>query len=200
MQNLTNDIFKTIEAVENFKADIDLMRFCLASAVPVSGTALISAEKARLAMINRFNKDKRFKKLAQMSENQTAIVAANSTADLIEVCAIYSTDKIVQLSQFLTGGAVYGAGKNNSLLYLIHAIDTYQSHAVLTTKELTALVNTYGQNLESSATQTSNGLTALKTLKCLNGGAGKYRVNENSALMSELLTRFGTSTRRNLAI
>ena len=152
-------------------------------------------------MLNRVNKTNRFKKINMLPDNALTVVAVNSSPDLIEMTAIYSLDKVAQISRFLAGNSgVFGHGCNNSLLYLLHAIDTKPVGSELTTSEMSKLVNAYGQPVESAQTQTSNGFGALKALNCVTGSNGKYRVNANSQLMTELLSRFGQSTRRNLAV
>lgn len=193
MKNLNNaknaaEIFETLELIDGFKADIELSKAAIDMSAPVEASANISAEKARLTMINRVNRTKRFIKLNKLSDNALLIVAANSNADKIESTAIYAVDKVIQAARYLSGESeIFGRGRNNTLLYLLRGIAVH-SPAIIDRQFAINTLTRYGQPHESADTQASSSCKALLALNCLNMIApGRYTVNNESSLMQLML-------------
>lgn len=189
--NNNEAIFKTLELNDTFRANVDMSRAALAMNEPAQATALISAEKARLTNINRVNRDKRFKKIVSLHDGALNIIALNSNADTLEKTAIYSVDKVIQAARFLAGeSAVFGRGKNNTLLYALRGIAKHEP-AVIDTAFIVNSLMRYGQPAESAQTQASSSMRALLALNCVAMlTPGKYTVNKDSELMTLLLTEY----------
>lgn len=184
-------IFETLEANENFRVELDLRRAVIELSNPVEANETIGAEKARLTMLNRVHRCKRFAKMKQLNDSALAIISSNTTPDKIETTAIYAVDKVIQTARFLSGeSAVFGRGKNNTLMYLIRGIATHSPQLITREFAVNALTR-YGQPFESADTQASSSCKALLALGCLDMLApGKYQVNEKSKLMTLLLAEY----------
>lgn len=188
----TAEIFDALEMLNNFRAGLDLSRAAIELSDAVNANDNISAEKARLTMLNRVNRTKRFVKINKLSDVQLSIIAANSTPDKIESTAIYAVDKVIQASRFLSGESeIFGRGKNNTLLYLLRGIAVHAPQ-IITREFAVNTLTRYGQPHESADTQASSSCKALLALDCLVMIApGRYIVNANSKLMSLMLSNCG---------
>lgn len=184
----TINVFDLVESVNAIKSEVDIVRAAILLSNPVEANEVISAEKARLTMINRSNRSKRLAKIVKLNDYQLALISANTSAEQIESTAIYAVDKIIQLAAFLTGNkAVFRNGKNNTLAFTLRAIA--QSNGKTTTADIKVALEKAGQPDSSSQTQASSSLKALQTMNCLfNTGSGRYEVNGKSALMTSLLS------------
>lgn len=190
MKNV-NEVFEMLETVNGFKAGIDLSTACIQLSLLAPANDNISAEKRRLTALNRVHRCKRFTKLTALSDNALIIIASNTTADKIESTAIYAVDKVIQIAKFLSGdSAVFGRGKNNSLMYLLRGIAVNEPQLIDRQFAINSLTR-YGQPFESADTQASSSCKALLALDCLIMlTAGKYVVNQNSGLMQLLLDEY----------
>ena len=199
MNNNTNNaanVFEMLENVNNFRVDIDLSRAAIELSQPVSGGHLITADKARLTMLNRVNRCKRFAKLNALNDAALSIISTNTTPVLIEKAAIYTVDKNIQLAKFLAGDeTVFGRGKNNSLLYLISGI-AKNTPSMLTNDLARQYTANGGQPLESVDTQAVSSCKALLVFNCLTMiKAGVCTLND-TPLMSLLLSHAALKTTR----
>jgi len=192
MKNLkTQNAFDTLENIENFKADITLIRASIEMSAPVSANDIVSADKARLTMINRASRCKRLKKINKLTDIQVNLILSNSNPDKLEKTAIYALDKVVQIAQFLSGNAeIFGRGRNNSLMYAIRGIAKNKPDFV-DNSTIKAYLTRFGQPFESADTQTVSSCKALLSLDCLTMlKAGHYTVNYKSTLLQALIKTY----------
>lgn len=191
MTKLTKNQIATLENNNSFVASIELIKAAIIASDAVEANDVISADKARLTMLNRLHRCKRFSKIAALNNDCLTIINGNTTPVLIESTAIYAVDKVIQLSRFLSGDiAVYGRGKNNSTQYLLQKIALDMPSYITRDFAVNALTRG-GQPHESADTQASSSCKALLALNCLTMiKAGTYTVNTDSKLMSLLLAQY----------
>jgi len=192
MKNLkVVNAFDTLENIDNFKADIALIQASIEMSAAVTANDIISADKARLTMINRQSRCKRLKKINNLSDTAINLVLSNSSADKLEKTAIYALDKVVQIAQFLTGNeAIFGRGKNNSLMYAIRGIAKNRPNTI-DNRTVKSYLTRFGQPHESADTQTVSSCKALLSLNCLTMlKPGTYTVNYSSLLMQALIKTY----------
>ena len=191
MSKLTKNQIATLESNNSFVASIELIKAAIVASDAVVANDTISADKARLTMLNRLHRCKRFAKIAALSNDCLTIINGNTTPVLIESTAIYAVDKVIQLSRFLSGDiAVYGRGKNNSTQYLLQKI-ALDKPAYVTTQFAKTALTRGGQPHESADTQASSSCKALLALNCLTMiKAGTYQINTESKLMTLLLSQY----------
>jgi len=189
--NNAKNAFDTLENIDAFKADITLIQASIEMSAAVTANDVISADKARLTMINRQSRCKRLKKINKLSDSQIDLILSNSSADKLEKTAIYALDKIVQIAQFLTGNAeIFGRGRNNSLMYAIRGIAKNTPDS-LDNGIVKAYLTRFGQPHESADTQTVSTCKALLALDCVTMiKAGHYTVNYQSKLMQALIKTY----------
>lgn len=191
MSKLTKNQIATLESNNAFVASIELIKAAIVASDAVIANDTISSEKARLTMLNRLHRCKRFSKIAVLNNDAITIINGNTTPDKIETTAIYAVDKVIQIARFLSGDiAVYGRGKNNSTMYLLQSI-ALNTPAYVTRDFVVNSLTRYGQPHESADTQASSSCKALLALNCLTMiKAGTYQVNTDSKLMSLLLSQY----------
>lgn len=191
MSKLNAKQIATLESNNSFVASIELIKQAIEASNAVEANDVISSEKARLTMLNRLHRCKCFSKIAALSNDALTIVNGNTTPALIESTAIYAVDKVIQLSRFLSGDvAVYGRGRNNSTQYLLQKI-ALELPAYITRDFAVNALTRGGQPHESADTQASSSCKALLALGCLDMiKAGTYTVNEQSKLMTLLLSQY----------
>lgn len=190
-KKLTVKEIATLENNNAFVASIELIKQAIIASDAVVANDTISADKARLTMLNRLHRCKRFNKMASLSNDCITIINGNTTPDKIETTAIYAVDKVIQLARFLSGDvAVYGRGRNNSTQYLLQSI-ALNSPAYVTRDFAVNSLTRYGQPHESADTQASSSCKALLALNCLTMiKAGTYQINTESKLMTLLLSQY----------
>lgn len=178
MKNSTKNVFETLETIASFKADIDVIQAGIEMSASVIANDRISADKARLTMINRNSRTKRMKKINRLSDAAVLILAANTTPDKVESTAIYAVDKLVQLSAFLSGdAAVFGSGRNNSIVYALRGLAKYRPQSI-NNDLIYGYLTRGGQPHESAATQTGSSCKALLAFDCVSMiKPGYYTVN-----------------------
>ena len=191
MSKLTKNQIATLESNNAFVASIELIKLAIEASNAVEANDVISAEKARLTMLNRLHRCKRFAKMALLNNDALTIINSNTTPLLIEKTAIYAVDKVMQLARYLTGEtAVYGRGRNNSTMYLLQKI-ALELPAYVTRDFAVNALTRGGQPFESADTQASSSCKALLALNCLKMiKAGTYEVNTESKLMTLLLAQY----------
>jgi len=191
MSKLTKNQIATLESNNAFVASIELIKAAIIASDAVIANDTISADKARLTMLNRLHRCKRFSKMTSLSNDCLTIINGNTTPDKIESTAIYAVDKVIQIARFLSGEvAVYGRGKNNSTQYLLQSI-ALNTPSYVTRDFVVNSLTRYGQPHESADTQASSSCKALLALDCLTMiKAGTYEVNTDSKLMSLLLSQY----------
>jgi hypothetical protein len=191
MSKLNKNQIATLESNNAFVASIELIKAAIVASAAVVANDTISADKARLTMLNRLHRCKRFSKIAALNNDAITIINNNTTPNKIESTAIYAVDKVIQIARYLSGDvAVYGRGKNNSTMYLLQSI-ALNSPAYVTRDFVVNSLTRYGQPHESADTQASSSCKALLALDCLTMiKAGTYEVNTESKLMNLLLSQY----------
>jgi hypothetical protein len=191
MSKLNKNQIATLESNNAFVASIELIKAAIVASAAVVANDTISADKARLTMLNRLHRCKRFSKIAALNNDAITIINNNTTPNKIESTAIYAVDKVIQIARYLSGDvAVYGRGKNNSTMYLLQSI-ALNSPAYVTRDFVVNSLTRYGQPHESADTQASSSCKALLALGCLDMiKAGTYTVNTDSKLMNLLLSQY----------
>jgi hypothetical protein len=191
MSKLNKNQIATLESNNAFVASIELIKAAIVASDAVVANDVISADKARLTMLNRLHRCKRFSKIAVLSNDAITIISNNTTPDKIESSAIYAVDKVIQIARYLSGEvAVYGRGKNNSTVYLLQSI-ALNNPSYVTRDFVVNSLTRYGQPHESADTQASSSCKALLALDCLTMiKAGTYTVNTDSKLMNLLLSQY----------
>lgn len=169
-------IFETAAAIESLRIALDLAKFSIQDLPPVEANEILTAEKARLTNKNRVTHLKRLNKLQALPDNAlTVLVGLNMNADNFESLAAYAKDKVCQFAAFIAGNtAVFGRGKNNTLLYALKALAVHEPQ-VYETADCRLSLERYGQPSSSSQTQASSSMKALECLNFVSGsGRGRY--------------------------
>lgn len=188
MKNVNvNAIFEAIESNSNFKADVALVQASIELSAPVSANDNISSEKARLTMINRASRLRRLKRFTALDSAAMQLIVNNTSVDDIESLAIYSQDKLIQVSKYITGStSVFGRGRNNTLMYTLRGLYVHK-YSTIDTAFVRGQLERYGQPSSSSATQASSSLKALQAFGIVkNIARGTYTVDYDNTLLKAL--------------